>query len=71
MNAVGAMGWDYQYLGQFEKGLEYFDKAIRLSPHDPYLSSWYQGEAVGYFALKQYDHTIECNRYGGPTSYAA
>jgi tetratricopeptide (TPR) repeat protein len=62
MNAVGAMGWDYQYLGQFEKGLEYFDKAIRLSPHDPYLSSWYQGEAVGYFALKQYDHTIEWAR---------
>jgi hypothetical protein len=26
------MGWDYVSLGQYEKGLELFDKAIRLSP---------------------------------------
>jgi hypothetical protein len=52
MSAVGALGWDYIYTGQFEKSLEYFAKAIRLSPHDPYLGSWYQGEAVGYFMLK-------------------
>ena len=35
---------------------------LRISPHDPYLSSWYQGEGAGYFALKQYDQTIEWNR---------
>jgi adenylate cyclase len=42
--------------------LEYFDKAIRLSPHDPYVSGWYQGEGAGHFALKQYDQTIEWAR---------
>jgi tetratricopeptide (TPR) repeat protein len=28
---------DSMNLGQFEKSLEYFDKAIRISPHDPGL----------------------------------
>jgi tetratricopeptide (TPR) repeat protein len=62
LSTVGAMGWDSLYLGQFEKSLEYFDKAIRLSPHDPYLSTWYHGESAGHFALKQYDQTIEWAR---------
>jgi tetratricopeptide (TPR) repeat protein len=62
------LGWDYLYLGEFEKSLEYFDKAIRLSPHDPLLTGWYggwyDGEAAGYFALKQYDQAIEWARRG-------
>jgi adenylate cyclase len=60
--AFVGLGWDYLYLGQFEKSLEYFDKAIRLSPHDPYLGSWYQGDAADHFALKQYDQAIESAR---------
>src|SRR5208282_414437 len=48
----------YLNLGQFEKSLEYYDKAIRLSPHDPALVFWYSGEAAGHFALKQYDQAI-------------
>ena len=46
-------------LGQFEKGLEFFDKAIRLSPHDPNLNGFYRSKAIAYFALKQYDQAIE------------
>jgi adenylate cyclase len=60
--AFVGLGWDYLFLGQFEKYLEYLDKAIRLSPHDPYLGDWYHGEAIGHFALKQYDQTIELAR---------
>jgi TolB-like protein len=59
LSAVGSLGWDYLYIGQFEKSLEYFDKAIRLSPHDPYVGTWYHGKAADHFALKQYDQTIE------------
>jgi tetratricopeptide (TPR) repeat protein len=59
--AVVGLGWDHQYLGQFEKSLEYLDKAIRLSPHDPYLGNWYRG-AGSHFGLKQYDQTIEWAR---------
>jgi TolB-like protein/Flp pilus assembly protein TadD len=62
VNALAGLGWDYFYLGQFEKGLEYLDKAIRLSPHDPYVSGWYQGKGAGHFALKQYDQAIEWDR---------
>jgi adenylate cyclase len=58
-DAVVGLGFDYWGLGQFEKGLEYIDKAIRLSPHDPALFIWYGGKAFGYFALKQYDQAIE------------
>ena len=54
------LGFDYEVLGQFEKGLEYIDKAIRLSRHDPALFIWYGGgKALSYFALKQYDQAIE------------
>jgi adenylate cyclase len=53
------MGYDFLYLGLFEKSLEYFEKAIRLSPHDPSLGSFYNGKAQAYFALKQYDQAIE------------
>ena len=50
------------FLGQFEKSLEYNDKAIRLSPHDPTLVYWYGNKAADYFALKQYDQAIESAR---------
>jgi tetratricopeptide (TPR) repeat protein len=60
--AFVGLGYDSQSLGQFEKSLEYLDKAIRLSPHDPYLGDWYNSEAGGHFALKQYDQTIEWAR---------
>jgi adenylate cyclase len=49
-------------LGQFEKSLEFFDKAIRLSPHDPELAGWYSGKATAYFGLKQYDQSIDWAR---------
>jgi TolB-like protein/Tfp pilus assembly protein PilF len=60
--AFVGLGWDHLYLGQFEKSLEYFDKAVRLSPHDPYVTNWYHSEAYGHFALKQYDQAIEWAR---------
>ena len=39
VTAHGGLGLDYMYLGQFEKSLEFQDKAIRLSPHDPVLAN--------------------------------
>jgi adenylate cyclase len=60
--AYGILGDDYTYLGQFEKSLEYLDKAIRLSPHDPSLVFWYQLKASNYFALKQYEQAVDSAR---------
>jgi adenylate cyclase len=60
--AYGLLGEDYRLLGQFEKSLEYFDRAIRLSPHDPSLVYWYQLKAGDHFALRQYEQAIESAR---------
>ena len=59
---MAVLSWGYMELGQFEKALEYFDKAIRLSPRDPALFNFYEGKSAGYFALKQYDQAIDSAR---------
>jgi adenylate cyclase len=62
VNAYESIADVYLQREQFEKSLQFFDKAIRLSPHDPLLLYWYQGKAISYFALKQYDQAIEWAR---------
>ena len=56
------VGISSKNLGQFDKALEYINKAVRLSPHDPALSEWYNQTAILYFAMKQYDKSIEYAR---------
>src|SRR5208337_5428619 len=68
VEAYGNLGWGYQNLGQFEKSLQYFDKAIRFSLHDQSLVWWYNGKSSAYFALKQYDQAIEWSRRAIATS---
>jgi adenylate cyclase len=60
--AVSALGYDYGNLGEFDKSLEYLDKAIRASPNDPTLAYWYADEAQDNFGLKNYDLAIELAR---------
>jgi adenylate cyclase len=62
VDAVEHLGWQYLALGQFEKSLEYFDNALRISPHDPFLGVFYSGNASAHFGLKQYDQAIEWGR---------
>ncbi|WP_158815300.1 tetratricopeptide repeat protein [Methylocapsa sp. S129] len=59
VDADAHLGWTYLGLGNFEKSHEYFDKAIRLSPHDPGLGLWVSGNTAACFGLKQYDQAIE------------
>jgi class 3 adenylate cyclase/TolB-like protein len=61
-DAIEFLGNAYWLVGEFEKSLEYFDKAIRLGPQDPNLYDWYQGKARAYFGLKNYDQAIEWSR---------
>jgi TolB-like protein/class 3 adenylate cyclase/Tfp pilus assembly protein PilF len=61
-DAARDLGWDYARFGEFDKSAEYFDKAIRESPHDPSLPHVYGGKAWGNFALKRYDQAIDWAR---------
>jgi TolB-like protein/DNA-binding winged helix-turn-helix (wHTH) protein/Flp pilus assembly protein TadD len=60
--AVAGLSWDYLYRGEFEKSLEFSDKAIRLSPHDPSLEDWYRARMAANFGLKRYDLAIDWAR---------
>jgi tetratricopeptide (TPR) repeat protein len=53
---------DYRFLGQFDKSLEYLDRAILASPSDPSLGYWYDSKAWANFGLKRYDQAIELAR---------
>jgi TolB-like protein/Tfp pilus assembly protein PilF len=61
-DAAKGLGFLYLALGQFEKSLEFLDRATRLSPHDPELSDLYDGRAADYNGLGQYDQAIEWAR---------
>jgi adenylate cyclase len=56
------LGWDYARFGEFDKSQEYFDKAIRESPHDPSRAHIYGGKAWANFGLKNYDQATEWAR---------
>ena len=61
-SAVGELGFDYGNLGEFDKSLRSFDKAIGASPDDPTLAWWYGDEAWDDFGLKNYGQAIELAR---------
>jgi adenylate cyclase len=60
--AYGNMGFTYGEIGQYEKAIEFFDKAIRLSAQNQELAHWYFGKGGAYFGLQQYDLAIEWER---------
>jgi tetratricopeptide (TPR) repeat protein len=62
VSAMSCLGWGYAELGQFEKALEYDEKAIRLSPRDPFLFLFHEAKSREYFGLKEYDQAIESAR---------
>jgi adenylate cyclase len=62
VDAAAQLGIDYRFLGQFDKGLEYLDRAILASPSDPALNYWYDSKAWANFGLKDYDQAIELAR---------
>jgi tetratricopeptide (TPR) repeat protein len=61
-DAARDLGWDYKRFGEFDKSVEYFDKAIRESPHDVSLPHVYGGKACANFGLKRYDQAIDWAR---------
>jgi adenylate cyclase len=62
VDAAAQLGIDHRNLGQFDKSLEYLDRAIRASPSDPALVYWSENKAWDNFGLKLYDQAIELAR---------
>jgi adenylate cyclase len=62
VDAYWHMGYVLRHLGEFQTSLELIDKALRLSPRDPFRGTWYADKAGSHFALKQYDQAIEWAR---------
>jgi adenylate cyclase len=62
VDAYWHLGFTMRRLGEFQTSLELIDKALRLSPRDPFRALWYADKAGSHFALKQYDQAIESAR---------
>jgi TolB-like protein/class 3 adenylate cyclase/Flp pilus assembly protein TadD len=62
VDAAANLGFDYVDLGQFDKSVEYFDKALLASPYDRGLFGWYEGKTRADFGLKRYGQAIELAR---------
>jgi adenylate cyclase len=56
------LGYDHHTLGEFDKSIEYLDKAILASPYDRALIYWHSIKAWDNFGLKRYDQAIEVAR---------
>ena len=52
---VGAVSW---MTGQHEKSIQYFERAMQLSPLDPWAFDAYMGISFPYFFLGRYDQAI-------------
>src|SRR5215813_365826 len=61
-DAYGLLGFTQLDIGQYQKAIEFFDKAIRLSPQNQQLAFWYLSKSHAYFGLRQYDQAIEWAR---------
>jgi len=60
--AYAALGFIQVAFGQYQKAIEFLDKAVRLSPQNQQLAFWYGGKGFAYFGLQQYDQAIEWAR---------
>jgi adenylate cyclase len=60
--AYGSLGFIQYAIGQYQRAIEFFDKAIRLSPQNQQLAFWNTGKGLAYFGLQQYDQAIEWSR---------
>src|SRR5260370_20616816 len=48
-------GWTYQVAGQPEEAIRSFERAIRISPFDPWLFSTFTGMSAAFIGLGRFD----------------
>ena len=57
--AYHGIGFAYAFEGRPAEAIPYFETAIRLSPHDPHLTSFMAVRAFAYLTLREYDKAVE------------
>jgi adenylate cyclase len=55
-------GWTYEYAGEAEEAIQCFERAIRLSPLDPFLYSTFTGMAVSLIRLSRFEEAVTVAR---------
>jgi adenylate cyclase len=51
-------GWTYQRAGQPEEAIRNFERAIRLSPFDPWLFSRFTGLGIAFIGIGRFDEAV-------------
>ncbi|WP_245310717.1 adenylate/guanylate cyclase domain-containing protein [Bradyrhizobium valentinum] len=51
-------GWTYQRAGEPEEAIRSFDRAIRLSPFDPWLFARFTGIGIAYIGVGRFDKAV-------------
>jgi adenylate cyclase len=51
-------GWTYQRAGQPEEAIRSFERAIRLSPFDPFLFLTFTGMGIAFIGLGRFDEAV-------------
>jgi adenylate cyclase len=58
-NAYGFLSVALFLTGDYGGGLEAFDRAVRLSPRDPWKGMWLSGKGIGAFIAGRYQDVLE------------
>jgi adenylate cyclase len=54
----GQRGWTYLIAGQPEEAIRSFERAVRLSPFDPFLFSTFAGMSAAFIMLGRFDEAV-------------
>src|SRR5260370_28770272 len=63
LNASSAFAWElrgftYELAGQLEEAIRSFERAIRLSPFDPWLPRRVTGMGIAFIGLGRFDEAV-------------
>jgi TolB-like protein len=67
LNANSAFAWEqrgftYELAGQLEEAIRSFERAIRLSPFDPWLPRSFTGMGIAFIGLGRFDEAVAAAR---------
>lgn len=58
-SVVGSAAWMQNYLGEAERAIELFHRAIRLSPLDPEMAFFYSGLSFAYLMARRFEDALD------------